>query len=509
MDHHAILKWAAGSAHPLPSRVDFDEDILLDLVDAHNLSGRFLRRLANDAPSWVTPRLDRLLRDLHAQIRSRVIENASAVRELLGRLQPPAGVVIIKGMSTYALVKQDHTMRCGDVDMLTNDSHAVITALKDLGYQQTRAPFLYELGEYTKGGVECDVHQYFPVYSYSPSLAGADLLPGHHPGVWQQCYQLQLHKISYDDLSSEAILSDDLETKGVRVPDPNILAIILCSHAFLNYTNLWSISHREKAYVRLGEIADLFDLSCHPAFNSARFSQLVSRFGAHDAVAWAACVAASLFGKNPLPIHVPVRLSDELPEGRFPRCLWWNFWIDLRPSRPDEFLIRWWLDMASVVRDTGANTLLAVNGRTDRHSTVSMQAMLPLRRFITQTTDRVPVPLDLEVSRSERGIRLSLQFTKETCEAARVRVDFGNSASEWVQSLGNSSPSLIGTRATVSFAERSMGCELAWEFPWDVLKGPPASTDREISLLVGIAKYSKRRGLFASTLVPLNVCFDS
>ena len=505
MDHHAILKWAAGSAHPLPSRVEFDEDILLDLVDAHNLSGRFLARLTNGAPSWVTPRLDRSLRDLHAEIRSRVIENASAVRELLSRLPSPAGVVIIKGMSTYALVKQDHTMRCGDVDMLTNDSHAVITTLSGLGYQQTRKPFLYELGEYTRGAVEFDVHQYFPVYSYSPSLGVADLRPDHHPAVWQQCYQLQQHEISYEALSSDAILSDDLETKGVRVPDPNILAIILCSHAFLNYTNMWSISHREKAYVRLGEIADLFDLSRHPAFDGARFSQLVSRFGAHNAVEWAACVAASLFGKHPLPIDVPVKLNDELPAGRFPRCLWWNFWIDLRPARPDEFLNRWWLDMASVVRDTGANTLRAVNGRTDRYATVT-QDERALRRFITQSN--VPIPLGLEVSRSERGLRLNLQFTTETNETARVRVDFGNSASEWVQPIGNSSVSLVGTPAVVLFTENSKECELTLEFPWDVLKGP-VSTDREVSLLVGIAKHTEPRGLFASSLVPLNVCFDS
>ncbi|HXQ74393.1 MAG TPA: nucleotidyltransferase family protein [Pyrinomonadaceae bacterium] len=508
MTHHAILKWAAGSAHPLPSRVEFDEDTLLDLVDAHNLSGRFLRRLESGTPSWVTPKLQRSLRDLHGEIRSRVIENANAIRELRSRLPSSAGVVIIKGMSTYALVKQDHTMRCGDVDLLTSDSHAVITALSDLGYRQTRAPFLYELGEYTKGAVEFDVHEYFPVYSYSPSLAVADLRPEHHPTVWQQCYQLQQHEIFYDALSSDAILSDDLETKGVPVPDPNILALILCSHAFLNYTNLWSISHREKAYVRLGEIADLFDLTTHPAFSGARFFQLVTRFGAHNAVEWAACVAASLFGKNPLPLDVPVRLDEELPAGRFPRCLWWNFWIDLRSSRPDEFLNRWWLDMTSVVRAIGPNTLPAVNGRTARHSTVSTQAALPLRRFITQTTDQFPVPLDLEVSRSERGIRLDLQFTKELSDAARVRVDFGNAASEWVQSFENSAPSLIGTRSTVSFAETSAGCELAWEFPWEVLKGL-GPTDREVSLLAGIAKHSERRGLFASTLIPLKVCFDS
>ena len=508
MDYHAILKWAAGSAHSLPPRVTFDEDVLLDLVDAHNLLGRFLRRLANGAPSWITPRLEGLLYDQYEQMKSRVIENASAVRELDSRMPPSVHVVIIKGMSTYSLVRHDHTMRCGDIDILSNDTQAVTMALRDLGYRQTRGPFLYELGEYTKGAVEFDVHEYFPVYSYSSSLAIADLRPEHHPTVWQQCYQLQQHEISYDALSSDAILSEAPETKGVTVPDPNMLALILCSHAFLNYTNMWSISHREKVYVRLGEIADLFDLTGHPAFSSARFLQLVQRFGAHNAVEWASCVAAALFGKNPLQVDVPVRLGDDLPEGRFPRCLWWNFWIDLRPSRPDEFLNRQWLDMASVVRHIGANTLLAVNGRTDRHSTVSTQTALPLRRFITQTIDEVPVPLDLEVSRSERGIRLGLQFTTEASDAARVRVDFGNAASEWAQSFGNSSPSLVGTRATVSFAERSGACELTWEFPWEVLEGP-VSTNREVSLLVGIAKHSERQGLFASTLFPLNICFDS
>jgi hypothetical protein len=508
MEHEAILKWAAGSAQALPTRVEFDEETLLDLVDAHNLSGRFLRSLANRTPPWVTHGLQDALREMHSKTTARIIENASAFREFSARLPPSARVVIIKGMSTYVLSRQAHTMRCGDLDVFSNDSAALSKALKKLGYRQTRGPFLYELGEYTRGAVEIDLHEYFPVYSYPSSLSSADLRPEHHPAAWQQSYQLQQHEISYDDLSVGAIRSAARETEGVTVPDPNMLALILCSHAFLNYTNVWSISHRDNAYVRLGEMADLFDLAAHPSFSRARFLQLVGRFGANDAVEWAACVAASLFGRNPLPVHVAVRLGDALPDARFPRCLWWSFWLDLR-SGTDELLRRQWLDMRSLVTQLGGNTLRAVGGRTGRHSTVGAQGTMPLSRFITQAADETPIPFDLEVSRSERGLRLELEvLTRPKGDANRIRVDYGHTASEWIHSLGDTRPSVVGAPATVSFEERDDGYGLAWEFPWELL-GESVSSEREISLLVGVAGHSQRDGLTASTLVPLSVRFDS
>jgi hypothetical protein len=352
------------------------------------------------------------------------------------------------------------------------------------------------------------MHAYYPVYSYPSSLSSADLRAEHHPAAWSQSYQLQQHEISYDDLSIDAVRSEARETEGVTVPDPNMLALILCSHAFLNYTNMWSISHRENVYVRLGEIADLFDLAGHPAFSPARFLQLVGSFGANDAVEWAACVATSLFGKNPLPVAVPVRPGDELPDGRFPRCLWWNFWLDLR-SKTDELLRRQWLDMDSLVTQLGANRLHAVEGHTGRHSTTGAQALKRLRRFITQAADGTPIPLDLEVSRSERGVRLELEvITEPKGDADRIRVDFGRAASEWIRADGNSRPSLVGAPATASFVERDAGYGLALEFAWEVLGGS-VSTDREISLLVGVAQHSQRDGLIASTLIPLNVSFGS
>jgi hypothetical protein len=165
--------------------------------------------------------------------------------------------------------------------------------------------------------------------------------------------------------------------------------------------------------------------------------------------------------------------------------------------------------MRSLVTQLGGNTLRAVGGRTGRHSTAGAQAAKPLSRFITQAADGTPIPFDLEVSRSERGLRLELEvLTRPEGEANRVRVDYGHLASEWVHSPGDTRTSVVGAPANVSFDERDAGYVLAWEFPWELL-GESVSNGREVSLLVGVAEHSQRDGLTASTLVPLSVRFDS
>lgn len=506
MEHEAILKWAAGSAQPLPPRVEFDEAVLIDLVTSHNLPGRFLRRLNNEAPLWATPSLQSALRRMHEETRTRIMEYASAFRELSGRLPAGTRAVIIKGMSTYALSRQEHAMRCGDMDLFSNDNDAVSRILLELGYKQTRGPFLYELAEYRRGAVEIDLHQYYPVYFYSPTLAGADLRPEQHPLAWSQNYQLGQHEITYDELSRTAVRSDFRETEGVNVPDPNLLALIICSHAFLNFTNIWSISHREKTCIRLGELADLFDLAAHPSFSPVRFLNLVGHFGGRDAIEWAAHVVTSLFGRNPLPVPVSVRLGDALPDGRFPRCLWWNFWLDFH-IEIDDLLRRYWLDLRSLMTQFRANILPAVAGRTARYSTRPDTGSKPLRRFLTQAEDASPIPLELEVSKSGRGLRLELRVSAEP-EGDRVRVDFGHVASEWIHSRGESQTSLVGAPAVVSFDDKDVGYELSLEFSWETL-GRSVSEEGEMPLLVGVGKPAQRGGLVASTMVPLKVSFVS
>jgi hypothetical protein len=506
VDEYSILKWAAGSVKSLPHRLDFDEDTLIDLVALHNMSGRFMRRLAEQARPWITPKLREAVQDLHSKTRLQVFKNATAMRQISGQLPHPVGVIIIKGMSTYILSKQEHAMRCGDIDVFSSDSAALVQTLTEMGYRQSKAPFLYELGEYSKEGIEIDVHSYFPIYSYSESLMSAELKPDSHPHIWRQSYRMHQQRIAYDDLRSDAYRSSALETEGITVPDPNMLALILCSHAFLNYTNMWSISHREKACVRLSEIADLFDLSAHPAFRSAKFLSLVKQFSAKDAVEWAASVAASLFGRNPLPVPGSVRLDDDLPDGRFPRCLWWDFWVNLRTGT-DELLQRWWLPMGALTTQLGANTLAAVQDCTGKYSTINTDSSTLLRRLLMLAADEAPIPLELEVSKSERGIRIDLQVMSTLKDDInRVRVDFGHVASEWIHA--ESRQSLIGAPAIADFIDRGAKHRLIMEFSWKIL-GQSFQTRREIPMLVGVAKQSPDDELIASTLIPLKLCFES
>src|SRR5215204_1449361 len=505
-DHYAILKWAAGSLKPLPPYIEFDQDVLIDLLTIHNLSGRFLHRLSNQTVPWVTPPLKQAALDLHSKTRRHVIENARAVREVNRYLGDKVEIIIVKGISTYILSGNDHTMRSGDIDVLCNDSDALIGALTALGYHQSKAPFLYEIGEYSKDGIEFDIHSYFPVYTYSESLANADLVPGRHPAIWRQSYQMQESRIFYADLKSNSYRSEASETEGLIAPNPHMLALILCSHAFLNYTNVWSISHREKAYVRLGEIADLFDLADHPDFRREKFLSLVEQLNAGHAVAWAASVATSIFGKNPLPMSSTAQLDDDLPDGRFPCCLWWNFWAGLRFGA-DDLLARRWLDMALLVKQLGGNTLGTVQGVTGKYSTFDGEATKPLRRLITLATAEDPVPLELEVRRSEHRLQIDLRVMSELGGTNRVRVDFGNVATEWIHSSAGGRWSAVGAVSEMSLIKGSVDYKLRFEFSWEVL-GEAIQSMSEVPVLIGVAKQSEHDGLTAGTLIPVSINFE-
>ncbi len=61
-----------------------------------------------------------------------------------------------------------------------------------------------------------------------------------------------------------------LKNHGIVVADANMMILIICSHSFMNYTNIWSISHREKSYIKLGELWDIFDLIKHPSYSEEK-----------------------------------------------------------------------------------------------------------------------------------------------------------------------------------------------------------------------------------------------
>ncbi|MFJ3713450.1 nucleotidyltransferase family protein [Streptomyces sp. NPDC090053] len=390
-----VLRWAAG-APDIPEDQDFDDRVLLDLIGQHALSGRLQQRLPT-GPAWLRDRLGGPVAAMHAGTLALAEAHMRAVDRIvtaLGEQQPPP--VVVKGIATGLLTGERHLLRCGDIDLVCADGGPLIDTLTRLGYERTRVPFLHELGEFTCEGVEIDVHAYVPVPGYG-AVRHADLTPPER-GTWYQPRRVpSMHPIRH------GLLVDGGVTVGrARVPDPCLLAIVLCAHAFLNFTNMWSLSHRAKPYVKLAELADLHALVQHDAFDTQQFLTLVAELDAWDAVRWAGWASTVLLGRNPLPVPAGT--------GPFPRCLWWDFWARL-PVDEESLLLPDWFDLAAVAPLLGSR--------------------------IELDTGRPAPPWTVEVRRDGDQVTVTLGLP-ERAEAAieRGRVDFGASGTEWVLSGG-------------------------------------------------------------------------
>ncbi|MFD4789825.1 nucleotidyltransferase family protein [Streptomyces sp. NPDC058459] len=390
-----VLRWAAG-AHDLPEDQDFDDRVLLDLIGQHALSGRLQHRLPT-GPPWLRDRLGGPVAAMHADTLALADAHVRAVERIVAALgeQPPP--VVVKGIATGLLTGEKHLLRCGDIDLVCAGGEPLIETLTRLGYERTRAPFLHELGEFTREGVEIDVHAYVPVPGYG-AVRHADLTPPEHTKTWYQPRRaLSMHRIRHRRLVDGAV------TVGrVSVPDPCLLTIVLCAHAFLNFTNMWSLSHRAKPYVKLAELADLHALVQHPAFDTPRFLTLVEDLDAGDAVGWAGWASTVLLGTNPLPVPAST--------GPFPRCLWWDFWVRF-PVDEEALLRPGWFDLATVM------------------------PLLPGR--IELDTGRPAPPWTVTVRRDADRVTVTVGLPEQTDAATeRGRVDFGGCGTEWVLSHG-------------------------------------------------------------------------
>ncbi|MFC4506742.1 MULTISPECIES: nucleotidyltransferase family protein [Streptomyces] len=391
-----VLRWAAG-AHDIPEDQDFDDRVVLDLIGQHALSGRLARRLPT-GPPWLRNRLGGPVAAMHADTLALAEAHLRAVDRIvaaLGEQQPPP--VLIKGVATGLLTGDKHLLRCGDIDLVCADGGPLIETLTRLGYERTREPFLHELGEFTRAGVEIDVHAYVPVPGYG-AVRHADLTPPER-GTWYQPRRApSMHPIRHG-----LLVDGGTVTVGrVHVPDPCLLAIVLCAHAFLNFTNMWSLSHRAKPYVKLAELADLHALVQHEAFDTQRFLALVAELDAGDAVSWAGWASTVLLGRNPLSVPAG--------SGPFPRCLWWDFWARL-PVDEEALLLPDWFDLAAVNPLLGSRMELA--------------------------TGRPAPPWTVEVRRDGDEVTVMVGLPESTDAATeRGRVDFGAIGTEWVLSDG-------------------------------------------------------------------------
>jgi hypothetical protein len=207
----------------------------------------------------------------------------------------------------------------------------------------------------------------------------------------------------------------------VSVPDPALLAII-CAHGFMNFTNIWSISHREKPYVKLAELADLRDLTRHPWFDVDRFSELALALDATDAIEWAAQVSEELLGSSPLP-----GLRASRHDHSVPRCLWWSFWADVPVGR-DSWPRPDWYDMRVVTERLGANSVILVDGVSEV-LTLDDTQRLPRQLRLGSAYPYSAVGLLIE----DGGEKITVFLpSRSPGGRERLRVDYGAAATECV-----------------------------------------------------------------------------
>lgn len=342
-DITALVKLLNGK---LTKQDEFNEKNILELIRLHNIPGRikeiiYRYELVNLFSTAFMNKID----DMEKAFFCGVNRNIMAMQEISKALSSEKNKpIVIKGYTNYIMTNNTKVIRLGDIDVLPYDIEEFVLTVKKLGYIKTKEPFMHEEGEYCKDEIEIDIHKFFPVYRYDALLKTEELKNTLK-------YEMPYEKICIDELERHCIRSDNYS--DIVVADANIMILIICSHAFMNYTNIWSISHREKAYVKLGELWDILDLVNHSSYSESTLLKLAEKYQATDCMLWTGLILELIFKKNPLPIYgiKPNSLYME-----FPKCLWWNIWERLSTT-VEELLSNDWYDMDKVLNEIGYNQL--------------------------------------------------------------------------------------------------------------------------------------------------------
>ena len=329
-----VALWVAGAPIEWPEIEPTSALAIVDLLDDHCLLGRAVARGLGSVELGGFGEL--LIQRQHA-MQDLVDVQRAAIEELIAEAGPGV-VAVLKGMATFGLTNEPASLRTGDVDLVVAAEADVPALLRDLGYRQTRGPFMHERGEFTRGPVEIDLHDYYPVMGLPTARASERRASAL--GTPQRT------RLSGGELLRTAGPCSAPALRSVPVVEMEALVVIIATHSLMNYVNAWSISHREKVYVRLGELLDVELLTRHPNFRLERFERLSAEVGAADAAAFVQHLGHLLLERDLIPGGQPT--SRSLP----PRCLWWDTWTTSLPLTAS-LLRRNWYEIDRLFADTG------------------------------------------------------------------------------------------------------------------------------------------------------------
>lgn len=392
MYERGILKWAAGAPALLPEQDDIDETGLYSLLTAHRLEQRFLRRLeemqaqaaktgSKRLPCWCSRGLLFQLQRDRTIARTQQQKHFKALREITIRLAEAGhDLIVIKGPTVVAATGDERYLRySSDLDLLSDNREALWATLTSLGYEGREA-FGHEYGTFLGRGAMIELHNFFPVVSYPSDLKNADLKPAHHPGAWIQGLPNRVYtQIDYDLLAANSTSGRIPETRSVRMPDITMSVVVSCAHEFRNYLEM----PFQPSVVKLGTLADIYELARSEEFDSERFQAIVEKAGAHDSVSFVASLIEKLYGSQPLPLDAPAFGVNAFPQSlSWPGC--WAALSDL-----EEILFRW--DTQATVDKLGANDILALAAHPPVYSIIMSgqrrdEDLVPLERVILRTS---------------------------------------------------------------------------------------------------------------------------
>ena len=416
-------------------------------VDIHNLVGILLLQTERIKKTFPEKNIIGRLRNKQISIEKHVNNNINSIQELYNNLPKNTEYIIFKGISAYILTGCKGILKKGDIDILSNNPGALIETLIKLGYKQTKEPFLNELGEYTKNRSEFDVQSYFPVYSYPKILLKSELQPYKNIGKWLQNYCVKQKNILFEDLYRHYYISKNRFMLKSKVADVNMLMVIICAHAFLNYINIWSISYRENVCIKIGEMLTLFKLAKHKLFNYNVFSQIVELFEAQDAIKWVGNVCKALFGRSPFPICDSNTLKTKDFLNGFPRCLWWNFWVDV-PVFPAELLQKQKISAIKIINSMNTQQMKLVKNTTKKYSTFRFENVTLFDTFICQSEKVLDCCLEIKLFDDELCFCVEIKPPSDI-KKIHFRIDLGYAASEIMYKVNEQKTLVVGLAVNV------------------------------------------------------------
>ncbi len=508
------LKWGAGSRVPLESFDSIDSDAILRLVAVHRVTGRMFRRLQRDPQTWADDELVSELASMQSTDEEGVGRQIEVFRELHDAYSSSDRIVMpIKGFAPYILLGDRATIRySGDIDIACSNQEHFLEVLSALGFTRHDAEavslHLFSPKSY-RDDMVIDAYDFVPVWKYPQETDLTAYTTEHGAVVFNPKVLPEYGRIYFHDLIRHSVQYPSPELGPLVIPDHTMMVFLLCTHIFRDFFQ--ALPHPTMPLLKLGTLADLFDLARHPSFVGEAFVKLVEQFDGEDCVLFAGNLLEAYFGQNPLP-SLPARYEHTR--------LWelyylYTYWLPA-PYSPNDLLAcpdptRPLSDLVDLLGGSIVRAGVSSNGT---NLTVFGQGGRAVRALVNNVEDR-QLPVELSLKWLSEGLALDLRVEKErNFEPDIVLLDFGEFICLWQHNSRTRKELYFGKGSRVEFNYEENGYNLSIVVPrsdfehWDPEQESIAMLLTVFSLdsdHLGRPIWSRTK---SSTLVPLRIVRD-